>query len=416
MLRPHLYEEFTAMTAKTILFLAYGGGHAHALVPVVKLLQQMQVKCVLLGISTGALTFRRAGLECLDFTDLVPEQFRKLVETYGTELLAGNHNPSSGLTREQSIAYLGLNYLDIVRREGEEKAGEFFSTQGRRCFLPLETMESLIEDTKPDLVVTSISPRTELAARIVANRRGIKSLAVADTANPVLQDNSVLVDTLCIPNEISRASWMDMACVKTKRIVVTGNPAYDHFSEVPKMERTSVLFCQQVCKFNTGKGKWENFEEKDFFEHFDRWSHVADALDVPCEVRLHPTADKNIFSKWKAARRRNLELDVEPYSAISLASRKVVIGNFSTILTEALYLETPVVQYLYEGEIDTIDRFVELGIVKSVGYDDVEGLVKVTNQAAAGEIDFSNELRRFRAQYPPPPAALKVVEQILSLV
>ena len=404
------------MAVKKILFVAYGGGHAQSLVPVIKRLKEMQLECVVLGVSTGALTFRAAGIDCLDFTHLVPDQFHSLVETYGSKLLAENHNPSSGLTQKQSIAYLGLCYLNNVVREGQKEAARLYQSHGRRCFLPLDTMETLIAETQPDLVVTSVSPRTELAARIIAFKLGIKCVAIADNTNPVRPSNPVIVDTLCVPNEIAKANWSDRDYVAAKRIVVTGNPTFDKLLDLPKVERKSVLFCQQACKFNPERNEWQTFDEHDLFEHFDQWEKVAESLSVPCEVRLHPTIDAEIFSKWKAQKPSNLVLDVELDVGKSLSSRKVVIGNLSTILTEALLLEAPVIVYLYKGETDTLDGFVGMGMVKSVYFDDTKSMGDLIFGTIRGEIDFSKELDCFKSQFPSPPAASLVVEQILKIV
>ncbi|MEM7241347.1 MAG: hypothetical protein AAF429_04100 [Pseudomonadota bacterium] len=394
--------------------MAYGGGHAQSLIPVIKILDKMNYNCVVLGASTGAVNFRASGIKCIDYTDLVHERNRDLVNQYGKKLLHDNYNPFSGLTREQSISYLGLNYLNNVVREGTRSAASLYFSNGRNCFLPLDSIETLIKDVQPDLVVTSISPRTELAARMVAAKFGIPTIAIADVINPESPSNPVIVDTLCVPNEFAKIRWAEKEYVVADNIVVTGNPAYDKLMDLPKVDRTSILFLQQVNKYNFKSKEREYFGEIEFYDHFDRWENIANELDCDCEVRLHPTIDKNIFIQWSKKKRRTIKLDTQVDIATSLASRKLVIGNFSTSLTEALYLNTPVLQYLYKGQVDTLDRFIEQGFVKSAYIDDEEEMVNIIRQISSGEIDFTAEFNRFRSHYPSYPAAPNIAEQILQ--
>lgn len=212
---------------------------------------------------------------------------------------------------------------------------------------------------------------------------------VADSVNPDLPSNPIIVDALCVPSEIAKVRWTEKEYVISGNVVVTGNPAYDKLCNLPKAERTSIIFCQQASKLNTNINVWENLGETRIFEHFDQWEEIANRIDTLCEVRLHPTINTYVFFKWKANERKKLELDTEPNTGISLSTRKVIIGNLSTILTEALYAKTPVIQYLYEGEVDTLDAFVKMGIVKSVRLNDINGITEIIQKTVKGEVSFT---------------------------
>ena len=45
---------------------------------------------------------------------------------WGKQLSAEYHRPESGIDEEESVAYLGLSYWDLVQRHGEAQAANLF--------------------------------------------------------------------------------------------------------------------------------------------------------------------------------------------------------------------------------------------------------------------------------------------------
>ena len=138
------------------------------------------------------------------------------------------------MSREDSVAYLGLNYKDLVLQHGEAKAAELFALRGRQCFLPLHAMARIFDRLRPDFVVTSNSPRAEAAALAVANERGIPSLAMTDLftglGGYVLQAGSIT-----FLNQIAQEMFLADGLVDPgiSEFHVTGNPAFDKILALP---------------------------------------------------------------------------------------------------------------------------------------------------------------------------------------
>ena len=81
---------------------------------------------------------------------------------------------------EETIAYLGLSYVDLETRFGCEAAFALYEKKQRQAFLPLTVLERILTEINPDLVVATNSPRAEQAAITVAGRRNIPSICIID--------------------------------------------------------------------------------------------------------------------------------------------------------------------------------------------------------------------------------------------
>lgn len=130
---------------------------------------------------------------------------------------------------EESIAYLGLSYADLEERLGTEGAAAEYALKGRQAFLPLGPMRRAYEKYAPDLVVTTISPRAEQAAILVASEMKIPSVCLIDLfARPSLRRASSqgYGTRVCVISD-SVKDWLVRAGRHPDEIVVTGNPVFD---------------------------------------------------------------------------------------------------------------------------------------------------------------------------------------------
>lgn len=318
------------MTQKTILFVCYGGGHAQTLIPVIREMNKIHpnTRCVVFGATNGTVDLQRADIDHLTYHDLIEDQDAKAVQQYGTELLAGNHNPASGVSEAQSIAYLGMNYLDLVKQHGPEGAKAQYACQARAAFLPIHSMERLFAQVQPDAVVTTSSPRTEQAARQVATQHGIPVVVVADTPGPYnrLGLNAVDCNTLCVPSALGQKIWGQRAWAKSHRTVVTGNPALDRFTPDIELRTTFapqtpvILFAQQTGKIADNANKWTEFTQADYHAHFDLWAKLTDHFGAIGKLRLHPSMKQDVFEGWQQKTKSTLTLDLDRNVGNSLAT------------------------------------------------------------------------------------------------
>lgn len=215
-----------------VLFVSYGGGHVEMCLPVLRALRAQVPGCDarILALTTAAGVARRAGESPLGLRDFCtgPDAARAL--RYGEQLLGDQQHPD--VPREESLAYLGLNFLEWVDALGEDAAWQRWREVGRQGFRPRRLMERILAAERPDVVVATNSPRSEQAALEAAHALGIPSLSMVDLfalPGDPYRARSVHADRITVLSEGTRRNLVE-AGVPADRIVVTGNPAFDELS------------------------------------------------------------------------------------------------------------------------------------------------------------------------------------------
>lgn len=212
---------------KKVLFVTYGGGHAQMVLPVVQwLARYMALKIQVLALTTAAPVFVNAGVDVLGFRDFVrPEDAAALV--WGESLLEGN--TSVQVAHDESIAYLGLSYVDLEQRLGVSAAADAYAQFGRQSLRPLGVLRRILEQLVPDVVVTTNSPRAERAAIEAAGLMGIPSVCMVDMfavdeiawiGQPGYARRVCVLNNAVAQRLVAHGRRADEICV-------TGNPAFD---------------------------------------------------------------------------------------------------------------------------------------------------------------------------------------------
>lgn len=161
-----------------VLGVSYGAGHIRTLLPVLVELESMGHDVTVLALTTAGVEARRAGLKTIGFTDLVEEGDGEAL-SWGRKL-SGGQISHPDISQEETVAYMGLSYGDLIMRLGKEEAAERFASKGRQAFLPLGPLGRAFDRLEPDLVMTTSSPRAERAANIVARQRKVRSIVLPD--------------------------------------------------------------------------------------------------------------------------------------------------------------------------------------------------------------------------------------------
>ena len=209
------------------LFVSYGGGHVKALLPVARRVRELGLaQPVYLALTTAATAVRQSGIQVLGFQDLMTDADER-ARRKGEELAAQLQVEAA--ERSESIAYLGLSYVDLEDRLGPEPAAKQYAQFGRQAFLPLGVLERAIRRSRPALVVATNSPRAEQAAIQTARALGVPSACLVDLLG--IWERELLVrpdyaDALCVLNEAVRDSLVN-AGRPPDDVKVTGNPAFD---------------------------------------------------------------------------------------------------------------------------------------------------------------------------------------------
>ncbi len=212
---------------KKVLFVTYGSGHVRMVVPVALALARSGLaRPLVLALTTAAPVARAAGLDVLQFRDFLTPADEPALE-YGRRLVAELKGPVAD--PEESAAYLGLCYAELVQAVGADEAERRYQRDGRQAFLPLKTLERILRQTAPALVVATNSPRAERAAISAAGRLGLPSVCMVDLF--CLDEvkwigDADYADAVCVLNEQVR-QFLLKAGRREHEVVVTGNPAFD---------------------------------------------------------------------------------------------------------------------------------------------------------------------------------------------
>mgnify|MGYP002399255349 CR=1 FL=1 len=199
--------------------------------PVVRAMARRGCDTRMLALTTAQSYLSNRGIPHFGYQDF-PEAADPRAVAYG-EALSGPDVPGrQQVPRRESVAYLGVNFLDMVEEVGESEARARYAARQRQAFLPIATMRRLLERERPDLVVVTSSPRTEKALAVAAREKGIPVACIVDLLDVhgmPAEAYPGYADRFLVLSEAVRQTFLDYGC-RPEQVVVTGNPAFDRLS------------------------------------------------------------------------------------------------------------------------------------------------------------------------------------------
>jgi len=210
-----------------ILLVAYGGGHVAMLAPVARELLAKKYNVLFLALTTAGAYLDRLGIPHIGYKDLPGADAQETL-TIGRQLLR-DLPPSTAVPEAESLAYLGLNYRDLINAYGEDVASALYSEKGRQAFLPVELFCGWFKSLSPLAVLATNSPRSERAALEAARILRIPSVCTVDLlAKQEIEwiKSPNYASRICVLNDHVRDMFVDKGC-QPDSVVVTGNPAFE---------------------------------------------------------------------------------------------------------------------------------------------------------------------------------------------
>lgn len=219
-------------TARPLLF-SYGGGHALIIIAIARELAAQGLEFDLMGFTTAHAAFTRAGFDALDVTAMLSDDVAPDIRARGTELAPSSDHPD--ITQEQTDAYFILGLEDLCLRHGISEAERLVGQFGRKAFEPEFGFRRFLSAIKPSCVVTTTSPRAELAGIKAAKALSIPSIAVGDMYLIAEQDwilSGIYADHLVVMSD-DVADMLGASGRLKSKIHVLGNPAFDELAPSP---------------------------------------------------------------------------------------------------------------------------------------------------------------------------------------
>ena len=329
------------------LFVCYGGGHAKMVIPVVRVLTHEPAwEAAVLGLTIAGPQIRDAGIAAHGYRDLVqPGDDEALAQ--GRRILGDSHDPKTGIAIEESVAYLGLSYQDLVERMGADQAAERYREHGRHAFLQLGPLRRALERWHPDVVVTTNSPKSERAALVVAREAGVPTVAMEDLLGirqALIRDfvPPFRADRLCVGSTIAVENLEHDEGAPRDACRLTGNPQFDRLADVAghraeartrlgirDRDRFAVLYTQ------TGP---------DLERVAAVLAGLAGLPDLRIMVRRHPNHRAAPAQAVRAALPRGVDLADDADLDDLLSAADVALSVSSTVAVEAVLVGNLVVQ------------------------------------------------------------------------
>lgn len=417
---------------KKILFVTYGGGHAPMVCPIVHKLREsseykvgeLQIK--VLSLPAAKQILKSNQIECFGFDDYLDEKIDADAIEWGTELAKTNHSPHTGASIQESIAYLGLSFKDLVVRFGKEEADKLFKEKARHSFHPITIMERIFDDIKPDFVVATNSPRAEAAAIEVANARGIENLIVTDLFSG-LKGYVLRANHVTFINEFAYNMFKDNKLLDDNysNFHFTGSPAFDKIIKMPKTKDS-----EWICKnFPESVGKniilhadmpaYVNPISKN--SYFKTDSEIIEEINACYEatlkndaiylIRPHPSQNRDIYKNWLNGKNHAfLASDFDLHEL--LCNVDIVIARSTTVILEAIYMEKRVIQLDYDFHTDM--PLVKIGVAWGINsYSELENTIK---NALCDDKKLEEIRNSIKKNLPLELASPKIVDLILRKV
>jgi len=346
------------------------------ILPVIEALktQAPALTCVLLALTTGYAKAVAAGVSPLGYKDLLYLVDVDAAMHWGRRLLIGNSNPD--VSEEESIAYLGINYLDLITQHGEDGAAAVYAKEGRYGFRPLNFMRQLLDEIQPDVVVATNSPRSERAALDVAIQLGIPTVGLVDLFG---QEDDTYVhqiakpDWTCVISESVKQRLVGHG-FHPKSIAVTGNPAFDGlFSPLTQAVAQAfvkhrgwqwlapILWAGQID--STSDTTSEKKDGHKFAENVETTlrDFISSRKDLALVIRYHPS-QWHTFHRLPDQERVHFSVpSQEPIHPLILAAKAVVVQN-STVGLESAVAGKPVVSLEHSLAVQSSFSLAAMGV------------------------------------------------------
>lgn len=215
------------------LLASYGGGHVQIVAALARALAARGDAPDVIGFTTAHAEFGRQGIAARPVSALLdPAADAEWLALAGEFTGAATH---PDIPAEETRAYFALGLRDLAQDLGRDAALARVRQEGRTAFEPVGVMRRHLRRTRPDIVITTTSPRFECALQKAARLEGIPGLAVGDLF--LVKDRAWILQEGYAPHLAVLSGEVACALVADgfpeSGIRVTGNPAFDRLAPGP---------------------------------------------------------------------------------------------------------------------------------------------------------------------------------------
>lgn len=383
----------------------------------------------ILGLTTAGKILSSHHIPYLSYKDFIRPGDEQALN-WGKELASSAHTEHSGMSLEESMAYLGFSFADLVREHGFNTAWSMYQEKGRAIFHPFGFLQRVIHQLKPNVVVTTNSPRSERAALEVAMAYGIPTVAMIDLFGKTTT-HRLRAQHICVLSKEVIHNLEALGC-KGDHYHITGNPAMDtafqykgpidyewrkkHFPGLGNTTPVLLFDTQSYVKISTKEFHVKSREET--YHELDHLARICADLKIALFLRPHPNQAPDLFKEWLAKQGicQAFWAGSESYDLYPvLNSCDVVVSHSSTLLLEALYMDRALIQLDYPDSLYNY-RYDEAGFAWFASLNDGQSFRHCLSEALTNIQKRYTIQKKFKQQYNNEPATPKIGELIRKLV
>ncbi|MGL4393269.1 MAG: hypothetical protein ACRCSK_07550 [Fusobacteriaceae bacterium] len=398
---------------KKILMVTYGGGHAQIIKHVYEGLQDRGVSISIFALTKAQEILKKSGIKfkgMLDYHNMIMDDNAEEIGKHALKKLKLDFHDL------ESILYYGYNFKEIINEYGEEKAFEGYKIYGRAIFLPLDFMRKIFEIEKPDLVVTTTSPRMEKAALIVAKKQNIPSVYIENLfvnlkmgferfiKKDGLNGTLPMGEFSNTKNEFGEYIFVMSEYAKRiheaidikRKVIITGQPSFDEalsYYNLHKKEKKEkcikLLFLGQKTE-----------ESIRLIEELSRIVLENKSEKYKLIIKLHPNESRNKYDSFLKENKITLSINDDLYSSISQSD--IVVSVHSTALLEASIMDKLIIGLANsKGGLPLSD--LQIGLE----FEDIKEIEELLEKILTEEI--KNKLKLGREIFRPKKFAKKII-------
>lgn len=377
-----------------VLLVTYGGGHAKIIEKIYEELSKTnKYEIVLLGLTSAVPYFKKKGISVKSIADY---DYKVTCRIEDVLELMPDYKKNIHMTQAEHERYNLISIDNLLRQYTFSQAKILLEKFSRRVYLPVDFMTHVIEMEKPDLVITTTSPRMERAALISAKKLKIKSISIEDLFAE-RRDIDISIDKylgtklysetygdyIFVMNQLVKDKLIDYG-IDSSRVFITGNPNFDNLLKYNKM----------TIKSNYNNRKQNNFkllylaQQSVYFDLIvSELKRIVNYNKYYLTIKLHPN-QRNTYSNSFNITYTNENL----YE--NILSADLAITEYSTSGLEALIINKKLLSIQLDDlniKVIPFEKFDNTLLIKDINQ--LEGVIKILLESGfiKNEINISQD-------------------------
>lgn len=322
---------------KKILMVCYGAGHVKIIENIYnELIKEKNLKIEILALTTAQNYLKEKKIPYKKIENYYKKYEETNIFEIGKKFI---ENLKLEYNDFESILYYGYSISELYEKFGEVTTIEAYKKYGRWIFLPINFAKKVLEYEKPDILITTTSPRMEKAFLLAAKYKNIKSIYIDDMLG---LDNNTKIEIIEYLNdknyEPNFGDYNFVSCEYAKenllkftknKIIVTGQPNFDVVQNYDKKtnDNLNIETSRKIITLLS-----QPYEDQK--EYLLKVFEVLDKKDYYLILKKHPNEKENyniLLNNFKNLKKNSLVLEKNLYESI-LKSDLIVHRNSTSAL------------------------------------------------------------------------------------